>query len=209
MSTPIHEVPRPRFASQNVPVNSSDDEGTLSGGCDRLNIPTNDAQTHFGVNASHSQSREEEHRLDDDLAMLQAERAVSNVQSSNTADQQLGASISKRWSRSKPEPIDQFDSNTNPIDEKAAAFNPSEHPANQFARVFKRIHDSSFLIRYFTYIVPMVALLLVPLLLGALVFKRANVGGVRLMWFSVWLEILWLTLWGGRVWEQRISLRHE
>lgn len=208
MSTPIHEVPRPQVVSQNLPVNSSDDEGTLSGENDRLNPSNHDARNHLGLNASHShsQSREEEHRLDDDLTMLQAERAALNAQSSNNMSQKLSKSLSMQRSRSKPEPVDQFDVNTNPIHEKTAAFKPPEHPANNFARAVKRIHDSSFLIRYFSYITPMVALLLVPLLLGALVFKRANVGGVRLMWFSVWLEILWLTLWGGRVWEHHVSL---
>ena len=206
MSTPINDAPRPQFAFHSVPVNSSDDEGTLSGEYDRLNPPTDNARNHLDLSASHSQSREEEHRLDDDLTMLQAERAASNAQSSNAMGQKLSKSLSMQRSRSKPEPVDQFDINTNPIHEKAAAFKPPEHPASNFTRAFKRIHDSSFLIRYFSYITPMVALLLVPLLLGALVFKRANVGGVRLMWFSVWLEIVWLTLWGGRVREHRVSL---
>lgn len=35
--------------------------------------------------------------------------------------------------------------------------------------------------------------------MGALVFPNANVGGVSLVWFSIWLEIVWLTLWAGRI----------
>ncbi|KAM3418217.1 hypothetical protein BST61_g4220 [Cercospora zeina] len=46
---------------------------------------------------------------------------------------------------------------------------------------------------------PITLILLIPLLLGALVFKRATVGGVYLMWFMIWLEIVWLTLWAGRM----------
>ena len=49
------------------------------------------------------------------------------------------------------------------------------------------------------YIVPLVVIILIPLLIGGLLFKRATVGGVRLLWFCVWLEIVWLTLWGGRI----------
>lgn len=200
MSTPIHELPQTHLAAQSLPVSNSDDEGTLSGEYDRrIQDKSIDAQSYFGRRVSQSQSREERHRLGDDLAMLQVENVVSNAQSSEKLGARLTHSLSMRRSRSRPEPVDQFDVNTNPIHEKTATFKPPENPTSNFARVFKRIHDSSFLIRYFSYITPLVALLLVPLLLGALVFKRANVGGVRLMWFSVWLEIVWLTLWGGRV----------
>ena len=131
--------------------------------------------------------------------MLQAETVASNAQSSGKSGPKLARSLSMRRTRSRPEPVDQFDVDTNPVHEKTATFKPPDNPSNNVARVFKRIHDSSFLIRYFMYIMPLVTLLLIPLLIGALVFKRSNVGGVRLMWFSVWLEIVWLTLWGGRV----------
>lgn len=199
MSTPTHELPQPHFAPQSLPINS-DDEGTLSGEFDRRKQNTiNDAQSYNSRHVLQSESREEKHRLGDDLAMLQAERVVSNAQSSDKMEARLAQSLSMRRSRSRPEPVDQFDVNSNPIHEKTATFQPPANPSNNFARAFKRIHDSSFLIRYFSYIMPLVTLLLVPLLLGALVLKRANVGGVRLMWFSVWLEIVWLTLWGGRV----------
>lgn len=199
MSTPVHELPQPHLAPQTQPVNS-DDEGTLSGEYDRRNQSTgNDTQSYFNRRVSKSQSREEQHRLGDDLAMLQAEKSASIAQGSDKTGARLAKSLSMRRTRSRPEPVDEFDVNTNPVHERSATFKPPEHPSSNFARVFKRIHDSSFLIRYFSYIMPLVTLLLIPLLLGALVFKRANVGGVRLMWFSVWLEIVWLTLWGGRV----------
>lgn len=42
-------------------------------------------------------------------------------------------------------------------------------------------------------------ILLIPLLLGALLFTNATVGGVELVWFMIWLEIVWLTLWAGRL----------
>lgn len=61
------------------------------------------------------------------------------------------------------------------------------------------MHNKSVLVRYFTYIVPVVLILLIPLMLGAFVFKDRTVGGVYLMWFMVWLEVIWLCLWAGRV----------
>jgi small-conductance mechanosensitive channel len=145
---------------------------------------------------SPSRSREEAHRFDDDLAMLQAEQIVSN------SDQEgLKKSAEMHRSRSRVEPVDTFDADTNPIHEKTALYRPPERPSTKVAAFFKYIHTSSWLIRYVTYIVPVVLILLIPLLIGALVprAKEACVGGVQLLWFSVWLEIVWLTLWAGRL----------
>jgi small-conductance mechanosensitive channel len=145
---------------------------------------------------SPSKTREEAHRFDDDLAMLQAEQVASN------SDQEgLKKSAEMHRSRSRVEPVDTFDANTNPIHEKTALYRPPERPSTKVAAFFRYIHTSSWLIRYITYIVPVVLILLIPLLIGALVprAKEACVGGVQLLWFSVWLEIVWLTLWAGRL----------
>lgn len=201
----MKELPQPHYLTDNgVQRQSDDDESTLSGEQDRLNPSRqNSAQkeNYLGGQSSLQQSREEENRLTDDLAMLQAERVVSSAQSAQLAGK-LTNSTSMRRSRSRVEPLDQFDVNTNPIHEKTATFRPPENPAGRVAQTFKKIHESSFLIRYFSYIVPVVLIILIPLLLGALVFKEATVGHVRLMWFCVWLEIVWLTLWSGRITAQ-------
>ena len=202
MSTPVEEI-RQSLYPQQLPVhdrfcNSDDDEGTLSNDFDRPEEEKTTEHNYLGGKTSQSQSREEEQRLEDDLAMLQAERKVSRSQTHHTAGD-LHRSASIRRSRSRPEPVDQFDVNTNPIHEKANAFRPPEHPSGSFGRAFKRVHDSNFLVRYFMYIVPLVFIILIPLLLGGLAYERATVGGVRLLWFCVWLEVVWLTLWGGRI----------
>lgn len=202
MSTPVEEIRQPPYPPAQYPnhdrSNNSDDEGTLSNEFDRSEGPKTMEQNFLGGKASHFQSREEEQRLEDDLAMLQAERNVSRSQSQPGAGQ-LARSMSIHRSRSRPEPVDQFDVNTNPIHEKANTYSPPEHPTSGFGRAFKRVHDSNILVRYFMYIVPLVLIILIPLLLGGLLFKRATVGGVRLLWFFVWLEVVWLTLWGGRI----------
>jgi small-conductance mechanosensitive channel len=145
---------------------------------------------------SPSRTREEAHRFDDDLAVLRAEQVASNSDQGG-----LKKSAEMHPSRSRVEPVDTFDANTNPIHEKAALYRPPERPSTKAAAFFKYIHTSSWLVRYITYIVPVVLILLIPLLIGALVSKakEACVGGVQLLWFSVWLEIVWLTLWAGRL----------
>lgn len=192
---------------------SSDEDGTLRNEDDplddgedhnRLHVMTSYAEGSDNIDKlerdlspmSITAQREASRRLDDDLEMLRAERVVSNAENSQLS---RGKSMQRSRSRTAPEPVDDFDVGTTPLHEKAKVYQPPEHPATNFAKLFKKIHNSSFLVRYFIYITPPTLLLLVPVLLGFLMYKTANVGGVRLAWFGIWLEILWLTLWAGRV----------
>lgn len=86
-----------------------------------------------------------------------------------------------------------------PGDLKEKQWTPPEKPSTSFAKIVKRVHGASILVRYFTYIVPVALILLIPTLLGALVFKEKTVGGVFMTWFCVWLMVVWLSLWAGRV----------
>lgn len=148
---------------------------------------------------SPSAAREQSLRLEDDLALLEAERVASaSTREDHDKDDKSATSASRTRSR-RSENVDEFDEATNPLHEKAAVYNPPENPNTTVSVFIKKLHQSSFIIRYFTYIVPVVVLLLIPLLVGALAFPNASVGGVELLWFSVWLEIVWLTLWAGRV----------
>ncbi|OJJ46211.1 hypothetical protein ASPZODRAFT_118173 [Penicilliopsis zonata CBS 506.65] len=173
--------------------NSPEDDNDYS----RPKVDTDYHDSHEDTIRSPSQAREQAMRLEDDLALLQAERVASrSTHEENDDSRSYGESISR--ARSQPA-IDEFDEATNPLHEKAAIYNPPENPNTNLSKFVKRIHNSSFLVRYATYITPLVVLLLIPLLLGALVYPRANVGGVHLLWFSIWLEIVWLTLWAGRI----------
>ncbi|KAL9117280.1 MAG: hypothetical protein Q9187_006185, partial [Circinaria calcarea] len=203
MVTPVDDTPQPTFNPNNPTSPSSEEEHTFVGGGSvdgekhdiTLNT-SNESQQYLHPLSSSSQARAQEHRLNDDLALLQAERVVSQ-QPHNGANLTRSASMHRSRSR-RSDPMDEFDANTNPIHEKTAGYRPPEHPSTNLAKAFKKIHNSSFLVRYFTYITPLVLLILIPLLLGALVFEKASVGGVSLLWFSIWLEIVWLTLWAAR-----------
>lgn len=147
------------------------------------------------LGASPSQTREQNMRLDDDLEMLKIERKVSRIVEERAEDDELYRSRSRR----RDEHVDEFDIATNPVHEKTQVYKPPDHPESQFAKFFKQVHKSNWLIRYFTYILPLTLILLIPLLLGALKFKTSTVGGVYLVWFMIWLEIVWLSLWAGRI----------
>jgi hypothetical protein len=94
---------------------------------------------------------------------------------------------------------DDVDFDSTPKQEKSSNYEPPEHPNTGVGKFYKKIHRSSWLIRYFVYITPLVLMILLPLLLGLFIFPQASVGGVFLVWFCIWLEIVWLTLWAGRV----------
>lgn len=222
MSTPIQERKQysfPAFAPNAPNSNqnnqndrrSSDEDGTLQG-------QENDEidRNHLRVTTSYvdgpdyidrdnrspmslSQQREQSRRLDDDLEMLRAERVVSIAERTN--DDSLGRSKSMARSRSRTaaEPVDDFDVDTTPLHEKTKIYKPPAHPTTKFAKIFKKIHNSVFLVRWFFYITPVTLLLLIPTLFGKFLFEDTTVGGVELFWFGIWLEIIWLTLWLGRV----------
>ncbi|BCS27714.1 uncharacterized protein APUU_60762A [Aspergillus puulaauensis] len=160
-----------------------------------LKVETNLNDVEPGPMSTASSRREQATRFEDDLQLMQAERVVSQ---STQAQSQHGRSSIAR-SRSHRSHIDEFDEATNPLHEKSAMYTPPESPATKLSAFVKKVHESSFIVRYLTYIVPVVLLLLIPLLLGALKYTETSVGGVELMWFSIWLEIVWLTLWAARV----------
>ncbi|PTU20012.1 hypothetical protein P175DRAFT_0439770 [Aspergillus ochraceoroseus IBT 24754] len=204
MSTPVNDFPAPTYEH---PKETTSDEDTYVP--DSSRIP-NENQSFLRVDTSYedlgkyparspSATREKAMRLEDDLIVLEAERVASR---STHDDEKESRSESHSLSNSRTRrahDIDEFDEATNPLYEKAAVYNPPENPTTSVARFIKKLHESSFIVRYFTYIVPLVLLLLIPLLVGALAFPDASVGGVKLLWFSVWLEIVWLTLWAGRI----------
>jgi hypothetical protein len=168
---------------------------------------------------SPAQTREEAHRLEDDLRMLQIEQQVSAIAEEKSIPGEGGDGLEKtathhsvRRERSRhSEGVDEFDVATNPLHEATKIYKPTKHPTTALAKFIKVVHQKSFLVRYFTYITPVVLIILVPLLVGALLpqAKGANVGGVGLLWFCIWLEIVWLTLWAGRVSDPCMHRRQD
>ena len=213
MTTPVKELPRFEFDAPTI--RSSDEEQTVIGQNDRQNddgsVDSNALKERLHVEAlrdaasrheddypaSPSRDREEANRLMDEIALQNAERLVT---SASEVEGRNSTTLHRSRSRA-PEPIDDFDAATNPLHERTAVYKPPENPSTKVAKFFKYVHESSWLVRYFTYIVPVTLILLTPILIGALTApgQNANVGGVKLLWFGVWLEIVWLTLWAGRI----------
>lgn len=136
-------------------------------------------------------------RLEDDLQILRVERVVSNARNSLDGSRNSGSFVPRSYIAE--EPADDFHLDTQPIHEKARLYQRPTHPTTSLAKVLKKIHQSSFLVRWVIYITPVTLLLSTPIFLGLLIFKDTQVGGLNFFWIGVWLEVIWLTLWLARV----------
>ncbi|KAL8992997.1 MAG: hypothetical protein Q9188_007447 [Gyalolechia gomerana] len=70
-----------------------------------------------------------------------------------------------------------------------------EDTLTQMGRIYDRILKFSVVTRYFVYVLPLALVIAIPIIIGATAKKNATLGGVRIVWFFSWLEIVWLSLW--------------
>ncbi|KAI1485722.1 Mechanosensitive ion channel-domain-containing protein [Biscogniauxia mediterranea] len=141
---------------------------------------------------SPTETRDQAYRLVDDLTLLQAERAVSNEENE--------AALHKTHTDMRS------------TDNKSDVFNQATHtvpiiplePPSKLNKGFLLIKNLPRMARYFFYCLPVTAILLIPILLGIFLpeDQRAVIGGpggVELLWFGIWLEVVWLSLWAARI----------
>ncbi|KAI4096701.1 MAG: hypothetical protein LQ344_000841 [Seirophora lacunosa] len=69
-----------------------------------------------------------------------------------------------------------------------------EDTLTQMGKIYDRILHFSIVTRYFLYVLPLALLIAIPIIIGA-TGREATLGGVRLVWFFSWVEIVWLSLW--------------
>jgi hypothetical protein len=68
------------------------------------------------------------------------------------------------------------------------SFSEEEGALNTMGKVYDRILHFSIITRYMLYILPLSLCLLVPILVGVYGAPKASVGGVRMVWFFVWVS---------------------
>jgi hypothetical protein len=62
-------------------------------------------------------------------------------------------------------------------------------------KFYDKIVNFSLFTRYLVYVVPVAALIAIPIVIGATTAKKAEIGGVRILWFFTWIECVWLSIW--------------
>ncbi|KAG5950291.1 hypothetical protein E4U53_005307 [Claviceps sorghi] len=140
-------------------------------------------------------NRAETSRFTDDLELLRAERYISHQEHEGAGS---------AWTHSKArvhnvEPDDAFNPTT--IKEETVKKKNEDASLYKFWLFLKKFPR---FVRYLVYLFPGAALLLIPVLLGALRYSDGSKlvggpGGVDLMWFGIWLEIVWASLWVSRM----------
>lgn len=146
---------------------------------------------------SPSDDREQRTRLVDDLTLLQAEQRVDNQ------EQELRRSTSKQRSRDR-EPVVKEDAFNAPTPGVTMPHGPNEEDPGKIVKAMKKVKKLPRVIRYIFYLLPVTVILAIPIILGIFLpnDRKPGVGGpggVELLWFGIWLEVVWLSLWAARI----------
>ena len=70
-----------------------------------------------------------------------------------------------------------------------------EEIVTQMGIIYTKILNFSVVTRYFLYVLPLAAIIAIPIIIGATAAQNATLGGVRIVWIFSWLECVWLSLW--------------
>ncbi|RDW74940.1 hypothetical protein BP6252_06082 [Coleophoma cylindrospora] len=70
-----------------------------------------------------------------------------------------------------------------------------EQSVNALGRFYKKIVNFSVVTRYFVYVLPVALVLAAPIVIFAVLYPKATIGGMRAFLFFSWLEIIWLSIW--------------
>ncbi|KAK7547773.1 Mechanosensitive ion channel-domain-containing protein [Phyllosticta citricarpa] len=74
-----------------------------------------------------------------------------------------------------------------------------EDYVNRLGRLYYTILNFSIVTRYFLYVAPLAICIAVPIIVGATVSQNAKIGGVRIVWFFTWVEVVWGSIWVAKI----------
>ena len=72
---------------------------------------------------------------------------------------------------------------------------------NGMGRIYRKFLRSSIIVRYFLYIIPIGAILTVPIVIGAVVRNPGppGIGNIRIVWIFAWALTMWVALWASKL----------
>ena len=70
-----------------------------------------------------------------------------------------------------------------------------EDTLTQMGVLYDKILNFSIVTRYFLYVLPLALIIATPIIIGATAAPNAKLGGVRIVWFFSWVEIVWISIW--------------
>ncbi|KAH6626265.1 Mechanosensitive ion channel-domain-containing protein [Chaetomium sp. MPI-SDFR-AT-0129] len=189
LSRPTLQVQMPSYREP-----SPDAEAAARASVDREHLVPDSAAP-----LSPAESREAANRLHDDLELLRAERVVS-TNDRKDRDSLHPGSKNRRSHEHRIE--DAFNTTNPPPVTPAVAAVPVK--TTWLTKLWLLIKKFPRVLRYVVYAIPPGILILIPVFLDLFAYDRkgdpvGGPGGVQLMWFGIWLEVVWLTLWAARI----------
>ncbi|KAI1909434.1 hypothetical protein LOZ53_003811 [Ophidiomyces ophidiicola] len=76
---------------------------------------------------------------------------------------------------------------------------PEDGTITRMGRIYSKILNFSVVTRYFIYVLPLALLIAIPIIIGATVATETRIGGVAIVWFFTWIEVVWLSLWVSKI----------
>lgn len=198
MASTAESPPPPKRPALHVQMPSFSGPSPEAGDPEKTKIdPDHLAPDTAAAAMSPGDSREAASRLHDDLELLRAERVVSQQ-----AHQENHSIMGRSRNRSHDErmPEDAFNSATAP----AGPIPGTPVKETWLTRLWAWLKKFPRLLRYVLYAIPAGILILIPVFLDLFAYDGkgdpvGGPGGVQLLWFGIWLEVVWLTLWASRI----------
>ena len=73
---------------------------------------------------------------------------------------------------------------------------------NAMGRFYDKVINFSVVTRYAVYVIPVAAILAIPIAIGATTARNTRIAGMRMLWFFLWIEIMWLSCWIAKLFAQ-------
>ena len=87
-------------------------------------------------------------------------------------------------------------------EEKAMKYEQQEDGLTKVGNFLWELHRSSIILRYALYVLPVAAILAIPLCLTATVYRSATIDNTPLLGLFVWIEMIWVLLWVAKLISQ-------
>jgi Ca2+-binding EF-hand superfamily protein len=79
--------------------------------------------------------------------------------------------------------------------QSSAGLKEEEGGLNIMGKIYNKVLNFSLVTRYFLYLFPLGLIIALPIIFGATVAQGAMIGGVRIVWFFTWVEVVWISFW--------------
>ncbi|WPH01877.1 putative mscs family protein c2c4.17c [Acrodontium crateriforme] len=81
---------------------------------------------------------------------------------------------------------------------KNIGYDGEEDTVNTMGKIYDKIVHFSVITRYLVYVAPLALIIAIPIIIGATIAPNARIGGVQIVWFFTWVEVVWLSLWASK-----------